>query len=38
MFNSHLMNSILGFKEDTSTQVQFIVKSLDAFKTKIPKF
>ena len=38
MLNSHLMNSILSFKEDVASDLQFIGKPFDVFKTKIPKF
>ena len=38
MLNSHLMNSILGFKEDAANDLQFVGKPFDVFKSKIPKF
>lgn len=38
LINNHLMSSILGFKEDTNNDIQFVGKALEAFKAKIPKF
>jgi hypothetical protein len=32
------MSSILGFKEDTNTDIQFVGKAFEVFKAKIPKF
>jgi hypothetical protein len=38
LINNHIMNTILGFKEDSNTDLQFVGKSFDIFKAKIPKF
>lgn len=32
------MSSILGFKEDSNTEIQFVGKSFETFKAKVPKF
>lgn len=37
MLNSHIMSSLMNFKED-SNDIQFLGKSFDNFKAKIPKF
>ena len=38
MFNAHLMNSFLGFKEDSNNELIFIGKRFDVYKAKIPRF
>ena len=38
LLNSHIMSTILGFKEDTNSELMFVGKTFDLYRAKIPRF